>query len=228
MAELLKRKLKTVAPFLIFGVIYMLAFRYIEGFQAPHYLQMEIPFDHQIPFVPEFIIAYLGWFAWIPFVCAYALFADEAVYRKASRILMLGMGFFVIFSLLFPTKLHLRPETVAETNIFCTMVKNIYKADTPTNVFPSIHVYNTIVLLYAIFIGESKLFRNIIFRIFAVLVSASICLSTVFLKQHSVLDVIGAFAMLLVIVVLYDAFKDRAGRFYHSIIRKPSTETEHK
>ena len=195
---IVKRKCKILLPLLVYAVIYMICFYLLERVEATSYYVPEIGLDYRIPFVPAFIIPYFMWFLWIPFICIYALFADESSYRKMSRML-------IIVSALFPTKLHLRPSSVPEDSLFAPLVKSLYKTDTPTNVFPSIHVYNTLVLLYGIFLGDCKLFKNKLFRAFTALLSLSICLSTCFLKQHSVLDVIAAIVMLVFVALAYEA-----------------------
>lgn len=202
---IVKRKCKILLPLLVYAVIYMICFYLLERVEATSYYVPEIGLDYWIPFVPAFIIPYFLWFLWIPFACIYALFKDENAYRKMSRMLMIGMTIFIIVSALFPTKLHLRPSAVPDDSFFAPLVKSLYKTDTPTNVFPSIHVYNTLVLLYVIFQGSCNLFRNKIFRAFTALLSLSICLSTCFLKQHSVLDVIAAIVMLVSVALVYEA-----------------------
>ena len=80
------------------------------------------------------------------------------------------------------------------------MVKGLHKADTPTNVLPSLHVYNTLVIECAVF--ESKTFgkhKKLVCTIAAVW-GLLICISTVFLKQHSIIDV---FAAIILIAIIY-------------------------
>ena len=68
----------------------------------------------------------------------------------------------------------------------------------------SLHVYDTLVLCYGVFIGKCKLFKNSIFRAFTMLLTLAICLATCFLKQHSVVDGIAAFVMLGLAILAYD------------------------
>ncbi len=201
----LRRKLRVVMPMLFFLVIYLIFFFLIERIDATSYYVPEVPLDHKIPFIPAFIIPYVLWFPWIPFICLWALFTDEKAYVRISRFLMIGMSLFILISFLFPTKLNLRPENVPGDDICSAMVRYLHKIDTPTNVFPSIHVYDTLVLLYGVFIGECKLFRSKVFRAFTVTLTILICLATCFLKQHSILDGIAAVILLLLIIVIYNA-----------------------
>ena len=74
------------------------------------------------------------------------------------------------------------------------IVKFLYKTDTSTNVFPSIHVYNTLCVEIAILKSRlPKKHKGI--TTFVVILSVLIIAATVFLKQHSIIDVFGAFGM---------------------------------
>ena len=126
----------------------------------------------------------------------------RAVHRmqNVGAALIIGMSIAVITYFVFPNGLtNFRPETFPRDN-FCTdLVKLLHKADTPTNVLPSLHVYNTMVIEFAVF--ESKTFGRhkkkvcIITAIWGLL----ICVSTVFLKQHSVYDVLAAIVLAAII-----------------------------
>ena len=72
------------------------------------------------------------------------------------------------------------------------LVKGLYKADTPTNIFPSIHVYNTVGVFIALRASKHLQGKTWI-QIGNLIMTVSIILSTVFLKQHSILDMLGAF-----------------------------------
>ena len=78
---------------------------------------------------------------------------------------------------------------------------DLYQRDTSTNVFPSIHVYNSVVAFIAINRCKALRKRKVI-RAGAFVLSTLIILSTVFLKQHSVADVLGAFVMNAVLYVI--------------------------
>lgn len=71
------------------------------------------------------------------------------------------------------------------------MVAFLYETDTPTNVFPSIHVFNTAVVCSSVLKSAQKKRAKAL----NLLLSASIVLSTVFLKQHSILDVAAGLLM---------------------------------
>lgn len=85
-----------------------------------------------------------------------------------------------------------------DKNIFTALVAYIYRTDTCTNVFPSIHVYNSIGVHIAVARSE-RLRGHRLIRLGSGLLMISICMATVFLKQHSVIDLIGAVILAYVI-----------------------------
>ena len=88
----------------------------------------------------------------------------------------------------FPNGQHLRPAIISNDPL-SMLIKFIYNTDTPTDVCPSVHVINTIAVYAALQHSEAfahEKVRKWVFYILALL----ICLSTVFIKQHSVIDVI--------------------------------------
>ena len=74
------------------------------------------------------------------------------------------------------------------------MVAALYRADTPTNLWPSIHVYNSLGCHIAVMKSQQlKKYKSI--RIGSLILCTSIILSTVLIKQHSLFDVMTAFIM---------------------------------
>ena len=102
------------------------------------------------------------------------------------------MTLFLIISTVYPNGHFLRPLTFERDNIFIDLCRKLYQTDTPTNIFPSIHVYNSLGVHFAI-MHHPKLKQKKGICISSAILMTSIILSTVFLKQHSVFDVITAF-----------------------------------
>ena len=102
--------------------------------------------------------------------------------------LMMGMTIFLIVSYLYPNVLHLRPAEFPRENIFTDMVRWLYKTDTSTNVLPSIHVFNSLAIHMAVTNCEALKERKWIRRS-SLILTILIIMSTMFLKQHSVIDV---------------------------------------
>lgn len=178
----------------LYGLIYMPWFLWLEQHVTEEYHVIHSALDDYIPFQEIFIIPYMLWFAYIAVTVGYFFFKDKAGFYRLVTFLFTGMTIFLIICTFFPNGQNLRPVTFARDNIFVDMVKMLYRTDTPTNVLPSIHVFNSIGA--AIAIGHSEtLSRNRLIRFSSVILSSLIILSTMFLKQHSVIDVVSAFLM---------------------------------
>ena len=186
---------------LLYSFIYMPWFCYLEKHRFSHYYLIHSPLDDYIPFVEYFIVPYLLWFLFIAVTIAYFFFTDKKGYYQLTAFLFTGMTIFLIICTVFPNELNLRPHTLANDTVFTRLVQQLYSTDTPTNVLPSIHVYNS--LGAAIAIGHSqalKKHRGIQFVSYGL--AGLIILSTMFLKQHSVTDVIAAVALTFMIYPL--------------------------
>lgn len=183
-------------PTAIYAVIYLVWFNYIEHRKVIHYTEMHTSLDDMIPFMEVFVIPYIFWFFFIAFCTAYPLLKYEKEdYWRFMIFLGTGMTLFLIISTIFPTIQYLRPGHFERDNIFTRLVAVFYKYDTSTNVFPSMHVYNAIG--GAISIRYSKRFSKG-WKIFSYFAALSIVLSTMFIKQHSVIDVVSGIGLALV------------------------------
>lgn len=199
--KIFKERLMTAMPVIIYFIVYMTWFNYIEQNRAAKYTVIHMNIDDKIPFCEYFIIPYLLWFIYVVAVVAYLMFTDKAGYYKNFAFLATGMTIFLLVSTFWPNIQHLRPYMLPRTNIFTHMVKSLYRIDTPTNLWPSIHVYNSIGAYFGV-AHNKKLGTNKYIKGSCFVLSILIILSTVFLKQHSMFDVMTAFIMAAVIYVI--------------------------
>lgn len=150
--------------------------------------------DAYIPFCEFFIVPYLLWFAYVALAVVYFGVRDQEEGNRLVAFLIVGMTVFLIVSAVFPNGHCLRPKTFARNNIFVDMVKKLYIVDTSTNVLPSIHVYNSLAVMIAVW-RTNLLKKHRIIKTGLMLLGVSIICSTVLLKQHSMLDVMVAFIL---------------------------------
>ena len=190
----LKTQLKYAVPLLLYAVMYLTWFFYLERHVGNHYHVIHMKADDYIPFCEYFIVPYLMWFGYMAVVVVYLFFADKAEYKKACIFLCTGMTIFLMISTLWPNGHHLRPFLLPRNNMFADMVRALWRTDTPTNLWPSIHVYNSLGSHFAV-MNCSRLQKRKGIRIASFILSVAIILSTMFLKQHSVFDVLTAFVM---------------------------------
>lgn len=178
--------------FLISGyaVFYLVMFCILEQRPVASYHVIHTVFDDLIPFCEFFIIPYMLWFPYMLFTVLYFIFrpGDRREYYQLTFNLMMGMTIFLVVSYLYPNMQQLRPYVFPRENIFTDAVRILYQKDTPTNILPSIHVFNSLAMHMAITTSE-KLQDKKAVRIASLCLTSLIILSTMFLKQHSVIDV---------------------------------------
>ena len=196
---------KHAIPLFIYAIIYLSWFGYLEKTVKRPANLIHMNLDDKIPFCEVFIVPYLLWFVYISAVVLYFFFKDKQDYYRSCTFLFTGMTVFLVVSTLWPNGHHLRPAVMPRDNIFSTMVAMLYKTDTPTNLWPSIHVYNSLGAHFAVFRNE-KLHRKPVVHIGSLVLCVSIILSTMFLKQHSVFDVLTAFIMAAVMYIVVYGF----------------------
>lgn len=191
-------------------LIYMPWFLYLEKHVTKNYHIIHSAIDDEIPFIEYFIVPYLLWFVFIAAVMLYFFFTDVEGFYRLVKLMFAGMTIFLIISTLVPNGVNLRPYVFERDNIFVDMVKLLYRADTPTNVMPSIHVYNSLAACIAVCHSRAlQKYRAVCAGVY--LLAALIIMATMFLKQHSVIDVASAVVMAH---MLYQFFYAAEGRRY--------------
>ena len=151
-------KYKHAVPLIIYAIIYMTWFAWLEKNITGHYRIIHMAADDYIPFCEVFVIPYFLWFAYVSAVVIYFFFKNKEDYYRTCIFLFTGMTIFLIVSTLWPNGQHLRPAVMPRDNIFTRMVAALYRTDTPTNLWPSIHVYNSLGAHFAII--RSKCFEK--------------------------------------------------------------------
>lgn len=186
------KKYKHAWVFLYF-FIYAPWFIYLEKTITDNYQPVKIKLDDYIPFNEWFVIPYYVWFAFIAAVILYLLFRDTKEFYRCTAFLFLGMTICLFIYTIWPNGQNLRPnlDALGRNNIFIDVLRNLYATDTSTNVCPSIHVFNSIGACIAIFHTQSLRNKKWI-TIPCFFLTILISMSTVFLKQHSIFDVICA------------------------------------
>jgi len=159
-------------------------------------------FDKYIPYISWFVIPYVLWFPFVGIIITIMVFFDRKEFFRLLTSIYIGMTICNLIYLIIPNGQPLRVALVSsEPDIFDRLVYSIYSGDTPTNCSPSIHVLFSIATNIAIF--KSKVFKDNLFaKVSFTAISILIILSTMFIKQHSVIDVVMAFALSSVIYVV--------------------------
>lgn len=187
-------KYKHIMPSLVYMTLYLIWFFLLEQKVTGNYTIIHVAADDYIPFCEWFVIPYFLWFAYIITTVIWLFLKDKDDYYRVCIFLYTGMTIFLLVSTFFPNGHHLRPQVMPRDNILTAMVSRLYLTDTSTNLWPSIHVYNSLGAHFAV-VKNPALADHKWVRIGSLILCTSIILSTVFIKQHSVFDVITAFIM---------------------------------
>lgn len=205
---------------LLYFMIYLPWFGHLEKTVTTHFHVIHMALDDYIPFCEYFIIPYLLWFGYVAWGVGYFYFKNKDEYFRLCTVLFTGMTVFLIVSTLYPNGHYLRPASFAHDNIFVDLVRWLYSTDTSTNLFPSIHVYNSIAINAAIWHCDNFKEKKAI-RYGSAFLMTSIVLSTMFLKQHSVFDVITGIIMVICVYrLVYINNTLRVPAFYQRDQRK--------
>ena len=188
------RDLKYLWWFPVYVAIYLLCERLV----TTEYWATQTPLDALIPFCEWFVIPYCLWYPLLIAVGLWLLVRDRGGFRQYMDFLALTFLGSAIVWLLVPNGQDLRPAFLADDNAFTRIVEFLYTADTNTNVFPSVHVVGAVGATLAIW--KTPTLRNHrLVRWSVAILAVLICLSTVFIKQHAILDVAGGLALSLAV-----------------------------
>lgn len=194
---------------LSYTLFYFIWFFLLEGANERNFHIMHCVVDDYIPFCSVFIVPYLLWFFYVVTMILFTFFTSRYDYYRTCAILFIGMTIGLITFTIYPSAFD-RGNLPEDSSIFASLVMGLRNIDTPTNVFPSLHVYNSIgvhiALMKNTYLKElekkNAKAKNIIHAVkaFSLILMVLICLATMFLKQHSFLDLVGG---VVLIIVLY-------------------------
>ena len=199
MKELIKKR--HLIPIAVWFVIYMGLFGFLEIVPPKDVHLIHCALDDRIPNMAVFIYPYVSWFPYIVVCAALAIKnLDDRQFKKAVLVLTTGMNIFLFISYVWPTGLDFRESIVYDLHTLSgNLLKFVQTVDTPKSVFPSMHVYVTLVLQYTLEMQKKLVpaWGIWVGRVLAVL----IVLSTMFTKQHSAVDVTAAIVMFAVLAL---------------------------
>lgn len=155
--------------------------------------------DDLIPFCEWFVIPYVGWYLLVAGSLLYFARYHVDSFKRLQVLIIITQAVAMTVYILFPNMQDLRPAVFPRENLLTDLVALLYTADTNTNVFPSLHVAYSIVIASVWLKEKEASWKTKTFvTVFVVLV----CLSTAFIKQHSVLDGFAAIILCLAAEVI--------------------------
>lgn len=135
--------------------------------------------DDWIPFVKEFIYPYYIYF---PFMLLVVPISTTRLqfYHVVTAFAILETTAISTF-IMFPTKM-VRP-VIEPIDFTHYLVYSMYSLDPGYNLLPSLHVGHSVLVTVFFYVYKRKFFIPVL------IIGLSICLSTVFIKQHFVIDI---------------------------------------
>lgn len=177
--------------YLLFWPVFGLRYILLERFVVPErYIPVSCPLDDWIPFNEGFLIPYVLWYLFIIGIHLYTFLYDSKSFQRYTRYMVVVFSISTLTFLLFPTCQNLRPADFPRDNFLTDAVRMLYMADTNTNVCPSEHVIGSVAAFLAV-CNTKSLRKPWLIACFAAL-AVFTSLATVFLKQHSLVDVAAA------------------------------------
>ena len=150
--------------------------------------------DDVIPFNEYFLIFYGGWYVLVAGSLLYYFFYDVRRFRELDLFIFFTQMAAMACYILWPSRQDLRPETFPRENVFTWILGLIYTFDTNTGVCPSLHVAYSLAIVSVVLKDEHA---SVPVKAFVTVFSVMVCLSTAFVKQHSVVDIVAALPVVL-------------------------------
>lgn len=190
-----KNVLFFIPRYSVIPLISMLALNMVTYFFTPiftknlYHYDFSLSVDGMIPLVPIFILPYfLAYIQWTAGYIILARVSKDHCYTVMTAEMLAKVMTCICF-IAIPTTMY-RPACEG-TDIFSKMVAFLYSIDGPYNLFPSIHCLESYFVFR--FIVNQKTVGTA-YKIATGTMTVLVFLSTVFLRQHVVLDAVGAVA----------------------------------
>lgn len=117
----------------------------------------------------------------------YFCYKDKETYYKATVCIIIGFIISYITYFFFQTTVP-RPILVGN-DLFIRILRFVYDTDKPYNCFPSIHALTCYLMIKSI---SNSPIRNTFNKLIIIVTSLLIIVSTLFIKQHVILDLVVA------------------------------------
>jgi hypothetical protein len=178
-----------------------------------HRFHLYVPPELGVPFVPQFIWAYLS---------MYVLFLAPLFFLPSERMPALGRQLVAgtvacgVLFLLLPGELGF-VRVIPSDPIYASLYKSMFGVDRPHNLVPSLHVVWSSAIILACVDTARSLGRVLLYLWLAILAG-----STVLVHQHHILDVISAMLLVLLLRRRYGVSNAQVSSGRHAADRAPN------
>jgi membrane-associated phospholipid phosphatase len=158
----------------------------------------ELALDRALPLVPAWSLVYGALYFFLILLPIFVVRQDDLLRRTVHAYLLIWITAYAFFFVLYPTEAPRPPQIVGE-GFAAWGLRALYSSDPPYNCFPSLHVAHSFVSALA----THRVNRGV--GILATICASLVALSTLFTKQHYVVDVIAGVVLALVAFLAFVA-----------------------
>jgi len=160
---------------------------------------MHCALDDIIPFCEWFVLPYVFWYLLIVFSLGYFALYDIDSFKKLQTFIIITQAVAMIIYIVYPSCQNLRPAEFPRDNFLTDCIGFLYAFDTNTGVCPSLHcAYSIGIASVWLKAPNVKWYSKALITVFCAL----ICLSTMFIKQHSAIDFFAAITVCILAEIL--------------------------
>ena len=178
--------IKLLGGWIVYFILYFVTENLIP-FERCHVVHCRL--DDLIPFNEGFLILYCYWYVLLVLSLLWFFLYDIRAFRRLQIYIMITQAVAMVAYILWPSVQNLRPESFARDNALTRLMAFIYAFDTPSGVCPSLHVAYSMGIA-SVWCHQKNASRG--WKAFMVVSAVLISISTAFVKQHSVVDIVAA------------------------------------
>lgn len=161
-----------------------------------------LPLDHRIPLQPAWVLVYGSLYLFLILLPVFVVRQEEHIRRTVFAYLTVWIAAYVCF-FFYPTVAPRPDDTLTGEGFLVWGLRFLYSSDPPYNCFPSLHVAHSFVSA----LSSYRVHRGL--GAVASVCAFAVGLSTLFTRQHYILDVV---AGILLAAVAYAVFLRKASR----------------
>ncbi len=185
-------KLKATVTFIAFFHI-ILAYIIVQH-SVDDSISLVTELDILLPFVPIFVWPYISLFP-VTFLTFVLLVKRHFVFKIAIISSIIALAISIFFYLMLPSMYLLRPDIHESDSLSLMLCSLIYQYDLTNNSFPSLHVAYACILYL---VTQISVYSHLVWlRLSYMLWMMLVILSTLLIKQHHIIDVLGGILVAL-------------------------------
>lgn len=189
----------------IFYFLFIALFGLIQKFYnpvSPHLATW--PIDYIMPYNKYFIIPYAIWWPLIPGSFIFFYLRDIPSFKALCFQVLIVCYVTLVIYIVYPSYLDLR-QPITESDICSNIIVWLRNIDPPRNVLPSLHVSETMSICFVVCKSKDALLNKFI-KYLIYFTGFMIIISTIFIDQHSLADIILATILSVVFYIICPDF----------------------